>query len=248
MKHKQILNYVIYDSIEEGTYGKVYNAKNLLTGEECAIKVFFDKGNIIDLRHEYNILSSLDHENIIQCKGYFEQVNKVYMKNGYLVMEKGRTDLYEHLCKNLNIIEFINYIYDVIKGLEYLHSKQIVHGDIKLENVVLVGNRAKIVDFGLSHRLQETVKNISYQGTKNMIAPEILFDGFCCCNSDVWSLGKMMQQIEQELMQDGYKDYPRMSCIFMKCFERDYRIRPNITKIKDMFEERYGDILSDIHT
>lgn len=240
---KQILNYIITDTIEEGTYGKVYKALNLLTNEDCAVKVFFDKGNIIDLRKEYDILSSLDHDNIIKCKCYFEQIDTSNKKQGYLVMEKGDIDMFEYLNKNLDLVEYINYIYDIIKGLEYMHSKKIVHGDIKLENIVLLDNKAKIIDFGFSQQLLGSIKHIDFIGTKKLIAPEIIIYKFCCCKSDIWSLGKLMQNIEIEFLKEGYQNYPRLSFIFMKCLEADYRLRPDATMIRCLFEQRYKDII-----
>lgn len=243
---KKVLNYIIYNTIEEGSYGKVYRAQNLLTGEQCAVKMYYDRGDIEYLRKEYDILSQLDHENIIQCKAYFEQNDTKNQRQGYLVMEKGRIDLFEHLSKRLNVPEYINYIYDIIKGLEYLHSKKIVHCDIKLENIILIKNRAKIADFGLSEQLIGTVKMVDLVGTRGLIAPEIMIKGFCCRASDIWSLGKLMQYIEAEFIKDGFVSYPRLSYIFMQCFEQDYRLRPSATKLRQMFEERYKDILYDI--
>lgn len=241
-----ILNYKIYNLIENGTYGKVYRAKNLLTNEICAIKIYYDQGKIDDLRNEYDILSKLKHENIIHCNTYFEQLDKKYNKYGYLVMEYGELDLFEYLSKYSSTIIYINFIYDIIKGLEYIHSKNIVHCDIKLENIILVKNKAKIIDFGLSEKLIENTKSVNLVGTSGYMSPEIKYKGYCSKKSDIWSLGKLIQNIEIELIRSGYFYYPRLSNIFMKCFEDHHELRPSATELKNLFVKRYKDILYDI--
>lgn len=234
---KKVLNYIIYDSIECGTYGKVYKAHNLLTDELCAVKTHFDIGTIEILRREYMLLSKLQHKNIIKLDNYFEQVEN-NKKRGYLIMELGDRDLFEDIGITIDLNQYLNYILDIINGLEYLHSKNIMHGDIKLENILLVGGIAKIVDFGLSKLLRYSTKPSNLIGTKGLIAPEISIYGFCCLKSDIWSLGKLMKNIEIEFEREKY-NYPSLEEIIRKCLEINYKLRPNITELKNMFIERY---------
>ncbi len=243
--NQKVLDYELYDVIQVGTYGQVYKAKNLVTGELCAIKKFYDNGNIYDLRKEYSIISSLEHPNIIKCKRYFEYNDNKEL-NGYLVLELGKLDLFEYITKHLNMKKIIHYIYDIIKGLEVLHSKNIVHCDIKLENVIIFDDCAKIIDFGGSKIIEKKnrFKKVSIVGTAGLIAPEILNDKICCCKSDIWALGKLIKNIDSQIKIHKPSFSPNLFPIYSNCLDKDYKNRPSALELKQIFEFRYWKILN----
>ena len=78
-----------------------------------------------------------------------------------------------------------------MEGIKYIHSKNIVHRDLKLGNLFLTGNmQLKIGDFGLSERiLGPNHKSQSLSGTPNYIAPEILMKGGHSFEVDIWAIG-----------------------------------------------------------
>lgn len=142
------------------------------------------------IQSEISILAQMTHPNIVKLIRVFENEHNVYM-----CME---------LCKNQSLIELMknrkritesetrSYISQLIEGIKYIHSKNIVHRDLKLGNLFLDDKmQLKIGDFGLSERIQyEGQMLTSLSGTPNYIAPEILLkkEGHSY-EVDIWAIG-----------------------------------------------------------
>ena len=140
--------------------------------------------------NEISIHSKMDNLYVAKLERYFEDTDNVY-----IVLE---------LCKNKSMIELLktrkrltedetkSYIAQLVKGLQYLHSQNVVHRDLKLGNLFLSDKmEMKIGDFGLSEQIQypgHLIKSMS--GTPNYIAPEILLnkDGHSF-GVDIWAIG-----------------------------------------------------------
>ncbi|KAI4291054.1 hypothetical protein PAPHI01_0328 [Pancytospora philotis] len=154
--------YEIKQILGEGSTSTVYLGLDRAEGTEVAIKSLPGGSS-----REHEIHSSVDHEHIIRVLNYIEGPHHAYM-----VLEK---------CDG-NLISFING-YDVdlkgvlrivrmiLLGCHHLHSRRIIHRDIKLGNILVKGNTVKICDLGLS--CHETDNDYSYCGTKDYLAPEI---------------------------------------------------------------------------
>jgi calcium-dependent protein kinase len=88
-----------------------------------------------------------------------------------------------------------NCMQNIFKGLNYMHAKQIIHRDIKLENVLLESKnnirQAKITDFGFSTKCEDLNFFKDY-GTPGFIAPEILLDKDYGCKADIFSAGVIL--------------------------------------------------------
>ena len=176
-----------------GAFGKVNIALHIGSGRLVAIKIFTKKNlrserKLKKIRNEINILSKLRHPFINQILDTFE--NQKYI---FIVMEYICADLLSFIRKREKLSENIAKIIfkQIMEGLKYINKKNIVHRDIKLDNILIdLNNTVKICDFGVSKRITENEIMVDHCGTPGYIAPEIYknkgYEGFQC---DIWSAG-----------------------------------------------------------
>lgn len=194
--------YDVYQELEEvgeGTYGKIIKVRHLLSGELRVVKVI-SKSVILkgvsehDVITEINILKSMDHPNIIKVFEFFNDE-----KNFYIVKEFfNEGDLFNNLTK-LNFSETLicNIMKQILSAVSYLHSKKVLHGDLKLENILIERESLKddyvdikLTDFGCSKIFFGKVCR-KLIGTTNYLAPEIVkseYNEKC----DIWSCGVIL--------------------------------------------------------
>lgn len=189
---RNIDEFDVLGDIGKGGYSVVKLVKHKKSGKKyalkCAMKIRKNKDRTRKTRKEVEILYKLHHTNIIHLRGWFEDAEYVYMVLEYL---QGR-DLGKYFRKDLpkkSVTKSI--IKQVVKALLYCHKKNILHRDIKLENILInKENEIKLTDFGLC-----TVKKYTDEyytdvvGTARYIAPEILNDEGYDENIDVWGIG-----------------------------------------------------------
>ena len=185
--------YLFGREIGSGAFGKVNIALHIGSGRLVAIKIFAKKNlrserKIKKVRNEINILSKLRHPFINQILDTFENE-----KNIFIVMEYICADLLSFIRKREKLSENIAKIIfkQIMEGLKYINKKNIVHRDIKLDNILIdLNNTVKICDFGVSKRITENEIMVDHCGTPGYIAPEIYknkgYEGFQC---DIWSAG-----------------------------------------------------------
>ena len=185
--------YLYGREIGSGAFGKVNIALHIGSGRLVAIKIFAKKNlrserKIKKIRNEINILSKLRHPFINQILDTFE--NEKYI---FIVMEYICADLLSFIRKREKLSENIAKIIfkQIMEGLKYINKKNIVHRDIKLDNILIdLNNTVKICDFGVSKRISENEIMVDHCGTPGYIAPEIYknkgYEGFQC---DIWSAG-----------------------------------------------------------
>ena len=192
----KIGGYLIKNNLGEGTFGKVKLGIYIKTGEKVAIKIINkkklkEKNDQIHLKREIDLLQKLNHTNIISVFEIFENID-----NYYIIMEycsKGELFNYIVSKKRLNEGEAAYFFYQLINGLEYIHSIGISHRDIKPENLLLTNNYVlKIIDFGLSNYYEENLNKYLKTpcGSPCYSSPEMVsglsYDGF---KVDIWSCG-----------------------------------------------------------
>ena len=181
--------------INHGSFGQVkLYSDRIFSGREFAIKciskVRLKPSKIHQIKNEIEILSSLDHPNIVT---YFCTVED--SKNYYIVMEYLSGKNLEKIFKEdynkitFNDIKFI--LYQVFSSLSYIHSKNIVHRDIKPANLICVKNNGKfdlkLIDFGLSANLDKRGK-FSVAGSLAYLSPEGLKE-IIHTKNDMWACG-----------------------------------------------------------
>ena len=162
----------------QGSWGNVYLARHKVTGYICALKAIEKCGIIKDeqeklLRRELEIHQNLAHPNIIRFLGWFHNETHVYLILEYAPGGDLRTKLFKQKNKRFQEDIAAQYVAQVADAMNYMHSKNIMHRDIKLENI-LVGlyGEAKLADFGCSIHTPSGRRRTCC-GTRDYMAPEI---------------------------------------------------------------------------
>ena len=187
-------NYIFKDEIGEGNFGKVKLCIFKKTGEKFAIKIL-NKNRIKEIMknkifRENKIITKFNHLNIISVFEIIEDKS-----NYYIIMEYCENgELFDYIISHqkLSEEECSLFFYQLINGVDHIHSKGISHRDLKPENILLTDkNILKIIDFGLSHEFDEENELLNTKcGSPSYASPEIilgkLYNGF---KSDIWSCG-----------------------------------------------------------
>ena len=182
--------------IGKGSFGAVFLAFNQNTGDILAVKKLHIgedeklKRELSDsLRVEISTLRELDHPNIVKFKGFkqddtFFNIFLEYVSGGSLSSRIKHYGAYRE-----PMIQ--HYMKQCLEGLKYMHSKNIIHRDIKSANILVDSNNdIKISDFGISRIEDLTQKRASMKGTAYWMAPEIARGvSGCTTKVDIWSLG-----------------------------------------------------------
>ena len=188
--------YKIGRCIGHGGFGKANLSLHILSGRIVAIKSMNKKKGIYSKRnilHEIKLMKKLrGHKNIVKLFEKFENKNYTFivMENiiggNLLQTVKKMTKLTENQSKNI--------FKQLIETLKYIHSKNIVHRDIKPHNILLtLNNEIKICDFGVGKEILKGTLVNETCGTPAYIAPELLYDKpFDPYKSDIWSCGVVL--------------------------------------------------------
>ena len=183
--------YEIIQEIGRGAFSIVYKVKSKENNNVYCLKKINTK-KTKDKENEINILSNLSHPNLIKC--FFSFYNS---ENIYIIMDFCEFgDLFSLLQsvkkKKVFVNEDIiwNIAIQVLVGLNYLHSKKIIHRDIKLLNLFMTKDKKiKIGDMGMSIIFDEEELIHSRVGTPLYIAPELVKKEKYDYKIDIWSLG-----------------------------------------------------------
>ncbi|XP_031847620.2 STKc_STK36 domain-containing protein fused isoform X1 [Nomia melanderi] len=192
--------YTTYELVGEGSFGQVFKAKRYFDGETVAIKAVQKHGRTDDelksLRHEWEIQRELQHPNIVPIFGCYESKNEIWVETEYVPK-----DLHKVLktSKNgrLSVEKTQAITCDLVSALYYLHSKGILHRDIKPQNVLIKPNgQAMLCDFGFARSMKTGTRVLtSIKGTPLYMAPELIEEQPYDHNVDLWSLGCIVFEI-----------------------------------------------------
>ena len=182
-------------NIGSGGFGKVYKVKHRVSQNVYAIKVI-SKAKILEadlteqMRLEVKIMYKLEHPNIIKLYNHFEDDDSFY-----LILELApKGQLYTKLKKLGRLEERVaaQYIREVAAAVDYLHALKppIIHRDIKPENILLDDNEiGKLCDFGWSNFFNQDHKRMTYCGTPEYLAPEMIKQAGHDESLDMWNIG-----------------------------------------------------------
>lgn len=217
---KQSLNGIV---LFNGDYSLIHNMYNRFVFKfEIGSSSFVVKVTEYCARDEENniAVTELNHDNIIKTLGTFVTKNNIYVKHkikqssSTIIDNSIQNDIEEINCFGKFYFEIMKYLdtklvyeytrtekeilvilYDILKGIYYLHEDMIVHSDLKLENILGITENNKItykiIDFDFSMKLdfKEETKSNQYFGTYFYQAPELFFKGDLSLKSDIYSFG-----------------------------------------------------------
>ncbi|GMH27651.1 hypothetical protein Nepgr_029494 [Nepenthes gracilis] len=187
----------------QGGFGTVYKG-TLPDGREIAVKrlYFNNKHRVAELYNEVNIISRVEHKNLVRLLGCSCSGPESLLVYEYLPNKSLDRFIFDPIRgKILNWKRRYHIIVGTAEGLVYLHENsdvRIIHRDIKASNILLDARfHAKISDFGLARSFQEDKSHIStaIAGTLGYMAPEYLAHGQLTEKADVYSFGVLMLEI-----------------------------------------------------
>ncbi|KAH8330428.1 hypothetical protein KR067_002539 [Drosophila pandora] len=179
-----------------GQFGVVYGGVHKKTQREVAIKVIdklrFPTKQEAQLKNEVAILQNISHCGVVNLERMFETPERIFV-----VMEKLKGDMLEMILSHSRgrlserVTKFL--ITQILIALKYLHSQNIVHCDLKPENVLLSSDaefpQVKLCDFGYARIIGEKSFRRSVVGTPAYLAPEVLRNKGYNRSLDMWSVG-----------------------------------------------------------
>jgi serine/threonine protein kinase/tetratricopeptide (TPR) repeat protein len=206
--------YQIIDKIGAGGMGAVFKAVDRLTGQTIALK----RVNIVDtkspmttinfaseahpetldfrlsLAQEFRVLASLRHPHIISVLDYgFDENYQPFFTMEYLAEAQNILNA----AKGLTYEDRAELIQQVMQALIYLHRRGILHRDLKPDNVIVVNEHVKLLDFGLAvaRKYAPEDQNDMVAGTLAYIAPEVLMGNPASESSDLYSVGMIVYEM-----------------------------------------------------
>ena len=174
--------------IASGGMGTVYRGVDEERGADVAIKRLLDMRHAARFEIEARLLFRLDHPRVVRVQDYFQDET-----NQYLVMDLvDGVDLAELLEERGNpglpVSEAVAYTRQACEALQYVHDQQIVHRDVKPDNLISRNGDIVLVDFGIAHLHDPGRAPTLGLGTPGYIAPEVAFGGRTSPRSDVYGL------------------------------------------------------------
>lgn len=215
----------------QGTFAKVYHAKNLSATESVAIKVINKDqvkkqlGMMDQIQREISVMRLVRHPNIVEFKEVLATKHKIffimeYIKGGELFTKVAKGKLNEDLARK--------YFQQLISAVDFCHSRGVSHRDLKPENLLLDENgNLKVSDFGLS-ALPEQLRNDGLLhtrcGTPAYVAPEVLRKkGYDGAKADIWSCGVILYVLLAGFLPFQDENVMKM---YNKVFKSEYEFPP----------------------
>ncbi|EAR98139.2 protein kinase (macronuclear) [Tetrahymena thermophila SB210] len=185
------------------------------------------------LQRELNIHSQYsNHENVLECLGYFED-EKYY----YLLLEYASDGTCASLIENLPLRRLTeqqscNIVKQILESVNYLHKNKIIHRDLKLENVLISNGKVKLCDFGCATFCDNPPyqRRRSFCGTLDYVSPEMIQDQIYDKEIDIWAIGVITFELcsgfapfTQFNDQQTYSAIQNVKHAWPKCFSEELK-------------------------
>eukprot|EP01065_Artemidia_motanka_P019029 TRINITY_DN2245_c1_g2_i1.p1 TRINITY_DN2245_c1_g2~~TRINITY_DN2245_c1_g2_i1.p1 ORF type:complete len:1617 (+),score=478.62 TRINITY_DN2245_c1_g2_i1:244-5094(+) len=198
-------------TLGQGSFGKVFEATNKITGGKMACKTVILRGGgdqqeaqLAEILKEVAVMAQLEHPNIVHYF-YCEKAQDEL----HIFMELAEATLSGKIPKSGMAAEDASgYLQDILLGLQYLHSKNIVHRDIKVANVLISRGVCKLTDFGTAAKLPKPVQKKQKEGeeegkahlqdtagTPQYMSPEVIREEGHDWRADIWSVGCLVMEM-----------------------------------------------------
>ncbi|CAN6333497.1 unnamed protein product [Urochloa humidicola] len=258
--------YEVGKILGQGTFAKVYHARNIVTSQSVAIKVIdkdkiFKVGLMEQIKREISVMKLVRHPNIVQLYEVMATKSKIYfvleyVKGGELFNKIAKGKLREDAARK--------YFQQLVSAVDFCHSRGVYHRDLKPENLLVDENgNLKISDFGLSalaeSRRQDGLLHTTC-GTPAYVAPEVISrKGYDGAKVDTWSCGVILfvlmagylpfqdsnlVEMYRKIGKADFKCPPWFPCDVKKLVTRildpNPRTRMPITKIVECFWFKKG--------
>lgn len=247
--------YLLVASLGSGASAEVWKAKDTKANNlTVALKIFsehseFDTYGLQNFKHEFTTVYNMKQSNLLPPTGY-----DVCEGRPYLIMQYCENGSCSSMAGRMEEEDVIKFLHDVAAGLEYLHDHNIIHLDIKPDNILLDDNcNFLVTDFGISVSGNSDISDSNGMsgGTRAYMAPE-RFEGKTVNASDIWSLGATavelltgtppygehggLLQAEGEPLPELPKLQPEVKGMIMKCLELDPNKRIRANEIRQKIE------------
>jgi serine/threonine protein kinase len=193
---------VLYEKIrklDEGATGKVYLCMEMKLKRRVAIKIIEKDEKLLNFYYnEISILSQFSHPGIIQYYDSHLTTSQVWIVLEY--MEGGKLTDWIEKKKKFSEEEISNICLQLLQSLKYLHENEIIHRDVKSDNILLAHTQGdilvKLCDFGFSCKLKDLKENYLC-GSPYWMAPELCLGKKFNMKVDVWALGITAMELAQ---------------------------------------------------
>ena len=191
--------YEIMGKIGAGGMSDVYKARDHILGRFVAIKVLKqefseDVNFVVKFRTEAQSAAGLEHPNIVNIYDVGSEAGMHYIVMEYV--EGVTLKTYIEKKGQLTYKEAVSIAIQVGRGIEAAHAKNIIHRDIKPQNILIsTEGKAKVTDFGIARAVSSNTISADVMGSVHYASPEQARNGFVDDKSDIYSLGIVMYEM-----------------------------------------------------